>query len=618
MHSSVPEGASHPPLLLHTKALRSIRTHQHPQPLAFQEPPHSGTGRLDEREEEEVDGEIDDGEWGDNEDGSGLTLPNVRDALASNTAKLVYGVGGATIAGVAGLKYARSRLARLYREHFLRPRTALTDLLGHVLLKNTNSTVPVAQPDPRRDATATQASGIWGGLYGHLIGVRGSGFGPTGTKHVATGDVTRGKVTAIYINGGGLEDYLQRSGYVVFTPRLTRIYESAKRRGHPLEVVYVSVDEKAKAAVAHFHKMPWYGLPFNNPSNVRRIIKQLGVRTLPAVVLVDDAGMVINEKAYNSMLAAPDGFPWPLKSITEVLGETFINNKNETISASTFDDKVLGVYFCADRVPVSRQLTPNLRDLYNNRRNQTDDFEVVFVSNDKDQQSFSSHFGDRMPWIAVPFNDTARRAMLQDSLDVRALPTLVMLDKKQPDGSRKVLNRRAAASVLRDPDGKQFPWVPPLVQNVSDSIDGLTDNPSVVVFMEGVDSSIQRRITEVLENVSKEIVEGGDSTEPKTIASLSSASGKRMGFLTATKADPKAEALRLLCKLPPSELGGGKTIPSPRLVLMDLADQAFYKHNLETGKHASPVDEAAIRLLISSYLSEKVKRQPIDVSALRT
>lgn len=55
------------------------------------------------------------------------------------------------------------------------------------------------------------------------------------------------------------------------------------------------------------------------------------------------------------------------------------------------------------------------------------DFEVVFVSSDKDEGSFYSYF-DKMPWLAVPFSDAETRKTLKQTFKVRAIPHLVILD----------------------------------------------------------------------------------------------------------------------------------------------------------------------------------------------
>lgn len=55
------------------------------------------------------------------------------------------------------------------------------------------------------------------------------------------------------------------------------------------------------------------------------------------------------------------------------------------------------------------------------------DFEVVFISSDRDDESFSGYFSE-MPWLAVPFSDLETRKGVKDLFKVRGIPHLVVID----------------------------------------------------------------------------------------------------------------------------------------------------------------------------------------------
>lgn len=55
------------------------------------------------------------------------------------------------------------------------------------------------------------------------------------------------------------------------------------------------------------------------------------------------------------------------------------------------------------------------------------DFEVVFISSDRDEESFSGYFSE-MPWLAVPFSDLETRKGVKDLFKVRGIPHLVVID----------------------------------------------------------------------------------------------------------------------------------------------------------------------------------------------
>eukprot|EP00922_Rhytidocystis_sp_ex-Travisia-forbesii_P037419 GHVS01055778.1.p1 GENE.GHVS01055778.1~~GHVS01055778.1.p1 ORF type:complete len:673 (+),score=133.46 GHVS01055778.1:86-2104(+) len=568
-----------------------------PATTAFQ---HNNQRSSEVVEEEDEEGDSTAVEWRD----------MLSETLGSPTAKVMYGIGGIAVTGGVALRYCQRYLQRVYREKFRRHGSALTDLLGHVLLKNSK-----------------KGGGMLQGIYDKAIGVKGGGwwtkgFAPALTEHVATGDVMKGKVMAVYINGGALEQYLSQSGYSIFTPQLERLYNLCKQKGDSLEVVYASIDDKHKTAAKHFEHMPWYAVPFDQPDRVKQLIRQLGVRTLPAVVLVDESGYVINDKAYNAMITAPSEFPWKRKSVTQLLGDSFITPKNETVAYSSLDDKVLALYFGAERVPACKQFTPALKATYQAlqaKEDETKQMEVIFVSNDKDQAQFKDNFVDKMPWLSIPFDDKTRRTLLQDALDVRVLPTLVLLDRPDRNGKRKILSRRAAAAVTKDAKAELFPWTPKPVVDVSESLDGLTENPSIVVFMEGLGADEQEKITQTMTKVSQEMSAKADEVdEPLTISRLSSGTNRRLSFITATKLDPKSEALRLLCKMPSAQAVGGsgskaRSASKPSLVLLDLDDQSFYKPPAAV----KGVDETSIGSFVDMFQSQQLRREAIDLDALK-
>ena len=56
------------------------------------------------------------------------------------------------------------------------------------------------------------------------------------------------------------------------------------------------------------------------------------------------------------------------------------------------------------------------------------EFEIIFVSNDNDEDSFVSYFIN-MPWIALPFDNVAIKKALWTKFDVRGIPTLIILNE---------------------------------------------------------------------------------------------------------------------------------------------------------------------------------------------
>lgn len=81
-------------------------------------------------------------------------------------------------------------------------------------------------------------------------------------------------------------------------------------------------------------------------------------------------------------------------------------------------------------------------------------FEIVFVSSDRDNGSFAEYFSE-MPWLALPFADRDRKQKLSQQFRVTGIPCLVILG---PDG--QLITSEGVEDVSNDPEGANFPWKP--------------------------------------------------------------------------------------------------------------------------------------------------------------
>ena len=93
--------------------------------------------------------------------------------------------------------------------------------------------------------------------------------------------------------------------------------------------------------------------------------------------------------------------------------------------------KVIALYFSASWCPPCRSFTPLLTDFYNANK---DDLEIIFVSSDRDEDSFSQYFG-KMPWLAsVPgysgADANARQRKMAEMFKIQGIPSLIILDAK--------------------------------------------------------------------------------------------------------------------------------------------------------------------------------------------
>ena len=97
--------------------------------------------------------------------------------------------------------------------------------------------------------------------------------------------------------------------------------------------------------------------------------------------------------------------------LVALLGEKVQNKAKENIEVKSLQKEgVLGIYFSAHWCPPCRGFTPKLAKFYEDFK-KTDNgakFEIVFVSSDRDDESFDEYFGE-MPWLALPFAERQQK-----------------------------------------------------------------------------------------------------------------------------------------------------------------------------------------------------------------
>ena len=131
-----------------------------------------------------------------------------------------------------------------------------------------------------------------------------------------------------------------------------------------------------------------------------------------------------------------------------------INREGSTFSPSQhLHGKYVLVYFSAHWCPPCRAFTPKLSAIYESLKAAGKEVEVVFISSDRAESEFKEYLGI-MPWLAVPFEDSATRTKLGAELGVSGIPSLVLFD---PNGH--LINRQGVMAVSIDPKGTAFPWV---------------------------------------------------------------------------------------------------------------------------------------------------------------
>ena len=112
-----------------------------------------------------------------------------------------------------------------------------------------------------------------------------------------------------------------------------------------------------------------------------------------------------------------------MPSYYDIIGNELIDNNKQTYDLKeTTKNKFFGLYFSAKWCGPCRNFTPKLIDFYNKSEN----FEVIFVSLDKNQNEFNEYFA-KMPWKSLPF-DNQQSEELSEFFGVQGIPTLILVD----------------------------------------------------------------------------------------------------------------------------------------------------------------------------------------------
>lgn len=360
-------------------------------------------------------------------------------------------------------------------------------------------------------------------------------------------------------------------------------------QGKNFEIVFASSDKSEKEFEEYRAEQPWLAIPFANRDAKAKLSKKFKVSGIPTLVILNESGATLNKDGRSAVMQ-PEKFPWTPPTLSEALGDTFVDKTGARVNLSdiTAAGKNIGLYFSAHWCGPCRNFTPRLVKTYEKLTaagpEDSKPFEVIFVSSDRSPQEFEEYYGE-MPWLALPFEDRGRKEALSQYFGVEGIPSFVMIG---PD--LKVINPNARGGVGSDPEGEKFPWRPDLVTDVDEECEGINDTPTVVVLMEEVGDKWDE-LTSAMNVVAKEVraaeEERGDEDRRGIL------------FMTVTETGGGIGAqLRKLCGL-------GRPGATPEMVLLDLGEGGYVNYK-NTEVASQEVGEASIRQLVADYVAGKL------------
>lgn len=118
----------------------------------------------------------------------------------------------------------------------------------------------------------------------------------------------------------------------------------------------------------------------------------------------------------------------------------------------TLDDlrtlDIVGIYFSAHWCPPCLKLTPKLAQLYKDIAATGKKFVIVFVSSDKDYESFLRHFR-QMPWVALDYKEKDLQNMLGEAFRVESDSQYPHADASRPENGQVHDKRRRNSCAWR-------------------------------------------------------------------------------------------------------------------------------------------------------------------------
>lgn len=343
-----------------------------------------------------------------------------------------------------------------------------------------------------------------------------------------------------------------------FTPLLIDFYKKMKEENEHLEIVFCSLDSDEDQYKEYSKKMPWLSMPFG-ATETKVMSRKYNAQGIPHLVVVNaKTGEVITEDGTTNVRSDKNGekFPWKPKSFGEVWPEHILANKDseaDTIASSDFKDKYLMLYFSAHWCPPCRAFTPKLSNAYTKLKAEKSDFELAFVSSDRDESAFKEYF-ESMTFCALPYENRDAKATLSKMYKVQGIPTLVMLGPADEDGNRPLINDNIRSFIETEAFG-DFPFEKKNYGNVESGAGDLNDEKALIIFHENGDDDEHEEIKNIAKTVATEL-KGDESKE--TINILWALTNKGI-----------VARIRSLTGLP-------EMSEEPAMVLLDIPDEGGY------------------------------------------
>ncbi|KAL9270546.1 putative nucleoredoxin 1 [Drosera capensis] len=235
-----------------------------------------------------------------------------------------------------------------------------------------------------------------------------------------------------------------------FTPNLIEAYNDIASREGDFEIVFVSADEDEESFNGYFSKMPWLAIPFSDSSSREKLDELFKVKGIPSLVVLGEKGEVLTDRGVEIIQEyGGEGYPFTVERVEELkerleaerreqtlrsvlvsASRDFVISKDGTkVPVSDLEGKSIALYFSLSSYRYCVKFTSVLVEIYEKLKAREENFEIILIPLDDDEESFQQGFGS-MPWLSLPFKDRSCEKLVR-YFEISTLPTLVVLG---PDG----------------------------------------------------------------------------------------------------------------------------------------------------------------------------------------
>ncbi|KDP26595.1 hypothetical protein JCGZ_17753 [Jatropha curcas] len=257
-----------------------------------------------------------------------------------------------------------------------------------------------------------------------------------------------------------------------FTPVLVEAYNELAPKGN-FEIVFISADEDDESFKKYFSKMPWLAIPFSESETRDRLDQLFKIQGIPHLVIIDENGKVSSESGVEIIREyGVEAYPFTPEKIKQLKEQEEEARRNQSLRSilvvhsrdyvissdgkkfpiSELEGKTVGLFFSLASYKSCVDFTQKLVEVYGKLKEKGENFEVVFISLDDDEETFQQSLGG-MPWLSLPFKDKCCEKLVR-YFELSTVPTLVVIG---PDG--KTLHSNVAEAI--EEHGVQaYPFTP--------------------------------------------------------------------------------------------------------------------------------------------------------------